>query len=124
MAGANKCCDGLLVNTRFFEADAFIFLLDWCCRPNLAIPFTDVDGDVCDLPTPFFTALDLTAKVLERLHEEALYVMWLQALGLCSLHLKAEFLYPCWRHRIISERSPLKQLEKVVLINSTIDCLE
>ena len=62
--------------------------------------------------------------MLKRLHEEALDMVRLKALRLGALHLQTKFLHLGFGHGVVGERTPLQQLQQMILIDSSVDLAE
>ncbi len=74
-----------------------------------------------DLPSTLFARLDLTTKALERIDEEALDMVRLQALGLGAFHVDANFLHPSSWHRVVSQCPARQKIKQMLLVDGTID---
>lgn len=124
VAWAYKSSHRLLVDLRFFEADAFVLFLNRRAGPDLPVPFANDHRNMCQLPATLLAFFDLSAKCLEGFDEEALNVMRLESLRFGPLHLKPELVNLGRRHRIIGQRAPFEQIQKMLLIHGAVHDLK
>jgi hypothetical protein len=115
VAWIDEGCDGLLVDLALLEADALILLLERRAASDLAVPFSNTERDMGDLPAAFIAALDLATEVLECLDEEALDVMRLETLSFGSLHLEPQLVHARRRHGVIGQLPALEQVQEMAV---------
>jgi hypothetical protein len=96
------------------ESNPLVGLDDRDARADRTVAIADAHGDVLDLVAARLALCGAPAEALERLVEERLDVVRLEAVGLHALHAQPDLLDVGERHHVVVQRLPCQHLLEAV----------